>query len=251
MIIEYHRPESMEEALQLLSRGEPETVPMGGGTVLNRKHPAMMSGQVAVVDIQSLGLGGLRSLGKNLGIGASVTLQELMEAKTELDDQGYELPDGLLRALGLEGTYNLRHAATVAGVLVSAGGRSSFAVAMLALDAVMTVQPGDIQVRYGDLLPLRNDLLRGKLITSVVIPLNVRLAYHSVARTPADLPIVCVGAVQWPSGRTRVALGGWGEAPMLAFDGTEASGADTAARDAYSEATDEWATDYLFVETYK
>jgi hypothetical protein len=70
----------------------------------------------------------------------------------------------------------------------------------------------------------------------------VRLAYEYVARTPADWPLVCAGVAAWPSGRTRVALGGFGEAPWLAMDGPTAHGAEFAAADAYSQAGDAWAT---------
>ena len=65
---------------------------------------------------------------------------------------------------------------------------------MLALDAGLRLQPGDEQVGLGDLLPLRDERLAHRLITGVSIPLNARLAYDYVARSPADLPIVCGGS---------------------------------------------------------
>ena len=86
------------------------------------------------------------------------------------------------------------------------------------------------------------------------IPHNIKLAFEYVSRTPADKPIVCAALAQWNSGRTRLALGGYGKSPMLAMDGTEAEGVDTsstdyvlrsvqtAARNAFHEATDEWAS---------
>jgi CO/xanthine dehydrogenase FAD-binding subunit len=80
------------------------------------------------------------------------------------------------------------------------------------------------------------------LITKVILPLNLRLAYEYVARTPADLPIICAAVAKWPSGRTRLALGGFGSAPTLAFDGTESLGIEVAAQNAYSQAGDEWAS---------
>jgi CO/xanthine dehydrogenase FAD-binding subunit len=79
------------------------------------------------------------------------------------------------------------------------------------------------------------------LITKVNFPVNLKVAYESIARTPADQPIVCVVIAQWASDRTRVALGGWGEAPILAMDGPEADGVEIASRDAYSHAEDAWA----------
>jgi len=135
----------------------------------------------------------------------------------------------------------------VAGALVTASGRSPFATAMLALDAQLRLQPdgnqpGDEQVGLGDLLPVRLERLPHRLITLVSIPLNARLAYEYVARSPADVPIVCAAVAIWPSGRTRVALGGFGDSPVLAFDGSEAEGAEIAASDAYSQAGDEWAS---------
>ena len=53
MITIYHRPKSIEEALQLLGRTAPRTVPLGGGTLLSHPH----SEAVEVVDLQALGLG--------------------------------------------------------------------------------------------------------------------------------------------------------------------------------------------------
>lgn len=231
MIIEYHRPNTLEEALKLLARREPVSVPLAGGSALNKPSPE----QVAAVDLQSLGLDTLQVHGNYLELGAMVTLQMLLDA---------DIPQAALkRAIQHEATHNLRQVATVAGTLVSAGGRSPFTTVFLALEAALTILPGDDRpVSLGDLLPFRSERLRGRLITLVTIPLNVRLAYQYVARSPADLPIVCAAAAAWPSGRTRVALGGFGTAPVLAFDGTEPDGAEVAAQNAYSQAVDQWAS---------
>jgi len=113
---------------------------------------------------------------------------------------------------------------------------------MLALGTEITLQPGDQTVDLGEFLPLRAKWRRGHLITKIASYNNLRLAYDYVARTPADSPVVCVAVAQWPSERTRVALGGFGNAPLLAMDGPEAEGADAAARDAYHEAGDQWAS---------
>ncbi len=125
---------------------------------------------------------------------------------------------------------------------MAADGRSPFATALLALDAGLALLPGDESLSLGDVLPLRRERLRGRLITQVSLPGNARLAYEYVARTPADKPIVCVACAVWPSGRTRLALGGYGASPLLVLDGTEAEGAEAAARSAYSQAGDEWAS---------
>lgn len=250
MIREYHRPQTLDEALALLTR--PNTLPLGGGTLLSAYQPFDPAqgrpDSVSVVDLQALGLNTIKKGGNNLEIGATATLQQLFE--------NVNCPDALKTALKLEAPLNIRNMATVAGTLVTCDGRSTFATVMVALDAKISIvsRESGIDIRessstqlptpdsrisnIGDFLPLRT---RG-LITSITIPLNVKLAFEYVSRTPADKPIVCAALAQWNSGRTRLALGGYVKSPMLAMDGTEADGLETAARNAFHEATDEWAS---------
>ena len=235
MITDYYRPETLPDALKLLK--EPDTLPLGGGTLLS----TLKSASIRVVDLQSLGLNTLQEKGNDLEIGATATLQQLLDSKYS--------PEALKAALKLEAPLNLRNAATVAGTLVAADGRSTLTSALLALDAKLNFQPDNETIEIGNFLPLRGSNLPGKLITAITIPLNARLTFESVARTPADKPIVCAALAQWPSGRTRLALGGHGKAPLLAMDGTESEGLDAstssaqaAARNAFHEATDEWAS---------
>lgn len=228
MITEYYRPETLPEALELLKR--PNTLPLEGGTLLS----LLKSASVKVVDLQALELNNIQEKGNSLEIGATATLQELLENEFT--------PDALKSALRLEAPLNIRNAATVAGRLASTDGRSTFATAMLALDAKLSVQPGDEELEIGSYLPLRGEVLQSKLITAITIPINTKLAFESVARTPADKPIVCAALAQWPSGRTRLTLGGYGKTPLLAMDGTESDGLESAARNAFHQATDEWAS---------
>jgi putative selenate reductase FAD-binding subunit len=226
MITNYHRPQTLDEALALLT--QPDTLPLGGGTLLS--HPTADS--VSVVDLQRLGLDSLRVNGNELQIGATYTLQSLFESK--------ECPEALKVAIKLEAPINVRNSATVAGTLVASDGRSPFATSLLAMDAKITVVSSGQSsvVSIGEFLPLRP---RG-LITSITIPLNAKFAFEFTSRTPADKPLVAAALAQWNSGRTRLALGGFGKSPMLAMDGTEADGLDAAARNAYHEAVDDWAS---------
>jgi CO/xanthine dehydrogenase FAD-binding subunit len=233
MIFEYHRPTTIDEALALLSRKEIPTIPIGGGSALSR----ILKKPVAVVDIQELGFDHIKDHGKILELGAAVTLQTFINSASIFSPL-----DEVLRH---EATYNLRQVATIGGTLIAANGRSPFATALLALDVKLVLLPGDEVVDIGDFLPLCSDWLQSRLVIAARIPKNVDLCYEYVARSPADQPIVCVAVCKWPSGRTRVALGGYGESPVLAFDGTESSGAAMAAKNAYSLAEDEWArSDY-------
>lgn len=232
MITAYHRPQTLEEALGLLGRPSPQTVPLGGGTLLAHSKAESLE----VVDLQALGLDRIVESGKNLEIGATATLQSLQEHPS--------CPAALRSALKLEAPLNLRNAATIAGTVVSCDGRSTLVTTLLALDAKLAIVdwkrdpigPAERSENIGNFLPLRP----AGLITGVTIPLLARLAFDYVARTPSDKPIVCVALAQWPSGRTRLAVGGFGSAPRLAMDGTEAEGLEAAARNAMHDATDDW-----------
>lgn len=235
MIIEYHRPKTLEEALRLIGRSKTPTYPLGGGTVLNQPS----SDRFAVVDLQSLGLDRIRKSGNHLEIGATATLQALQDSA--------HLPEPLRTIINLESNYNLRQAASVAGSLISCDGRSPLATAMLALDAKLSLMPGEEEIHLGNLLPQRKLAkhacpVPGKLITKITISLQSQLGWEAVSRTPADRPLVGAALVRWPSGRTRLALAGWGPAPVLAMDGNEPGGATAAAQNAFAEAEDEWAS---------
>lgn len=246
MITTYHRPRTLDEALTLLT--QPNRIPLGGGTLLSRATTE----PVEAVDLQSLKLDTIKKQGNNLEIGATVTLQQLLESE--------HFPEALKSALKLEAPLNIRNAATVAGTLVAADGRSPFATALLALDARLEIKsiasielvemetetrPPELEVvslPVGEFLPLREQRVAGRLMTSMTIPLTLKVAFEYVSRTPADKPIVCAAVAQWKSGRTRLALGGYGKSPLLAMDGTEPDGVEAAARNAYHEANDEWAS---------
>jgi len=246
MITAYHRPNTLDEALTLLS--QPNRSPLGGGTLLSHSK----ADPVEAVDLQSLSLNLIKQQGNMLEIGATVTLQQLLDSE--------HCPESWKPALKLEAPLNIRNSATVAGTLVACDGRSAFAALMLAFDAKLEVKginkfelmemeiesrpprPEVASLGIGEFLPLRLDQIPGKLITSMSVPVNVKFAFDYVSRTPADKPIVCAALAQWNSGRTRLVVGGYGKSPMLAMDGTEAEGVETAARNAFHEATDEWAS---------
>ena len=227
MITDYFRPQTLEEALQLLST--PNVRPLGGGSVLTH----LADDTFAVVDLQNLNLDKIHKSGETLEIGATVTLQSLLESP--------HTPVALKTALKLETPLNLRNMGTVAGTLATCDGRSPFAAVMVALDSKLTIENGGtIKVNLGSFLLSRHEHLHGNLIISILISLNLKLAFETIARSPGDKPIVCVSLARWPSGRTRLVIGGWGTSPSLAMDATESSGIEAAARNAANDALDQW-----------
>ncbi len=230
MIVEYFRPKEIKEALALLSRPELLTVPLGGGTTLSHGDPS----PVAVVDLQDLPLDQINRQGNHLKIGAAVSLQKLLLHSDTLP--------ALAEALRQEATLHIRNQATLAGCLVTADGRSPLATALLALDARLFIEPGSKKTYLGDWLPVRPTRDRRELIVEIEIPLQAALKFEMVGRAPQDRPVVCVAISEWPSGRTRIALGGMGLAPILAMDGPEKDGAEAAVENAYANASDAFAS---------
>ncbi len=103
MITQYHRPRTLEEALALLA--QPNTAPLGGGTWLN--SPNAPAHDVAVVDLQALGLTHIRKHGHTLEIDACVTLEALRENP--------HTPPALQQAIALEAPQSLAHWSPAAG----------------------------------------------------------------------------------------------------------------------------------------
>ena len=234
MIVEYHRPENLSDALALLARETPRTIPLGGGSVLSRVRKP----DFAVVDLQRLGLNKIDNEGQLLHIGATATLQQIFE----YENIPAAIQEAIRESLLHETALNLRQVATVAGCLASCDGRSPFVTALLALDARLVWAPGEEVQSLGDYLPLREEFGLQRMIVDVRFPLNATLRFETVARSPMDRPVVCAAVAAWPSGRTRVSLGGFGKAPVLAMDGPEPVGAAVAAREAYRFAEDAWAS---------
>lgn len=230
MIGEYYRPASKDEAVILLTDANKSLKPLGGGTSLNRQRRS----QFGVVDLQNTGLDQIEKRGQRMLAGAMVRLNVLLEHP--------DVHPEIQRAIRIDASENTRNMATVGGWLVSSDGRSILSTVLLALDTTLTWEPGGERIRMGNWFPMREQESPGVLMTEAEWWILPHLVFEYVARSPKDRPILIVAAAQWGSGRTRVALGGYGKAPIIAMDGPEGSGVDVASRDAFAEADDQWAT---------
>lgn len=226
MILDYHRPDSLEEAVRLLQRARP----LGGGSVLtpNRR------GLHGVIDLARLGLDRVQVGERQIEIGAAARLQALL---------GADLPAAMQDAIRLQAGWNLRNQATLAGTIVASDGRSPLMAVLLAMGASLQLEPGSQAIELDSYLDQRP---QDHLITMIRLPTAEQLAYEQVSRSPADRPQVCVAAAR-VGGALRVALGGFGERPLLIGDGWEpdeaaAGRAAEAAEAAYADAEDVWAS---------
>ena len=230
MITEYHRPSTLESAIELLGRKTPETVPLAGGTLLNRKSDRSF----AVVDIQDLSLKGISKDGNLIKLGSGLTFQELIDHP--------EIPLILKEACKRETSYNLRQMSTLGGCAAASGGRSILLAVLLALNVQLELQPGNTIIALGEVLPVRKQFMPKKLITSIIVNTLPRVTFEIVSKTPGDRPIAGVAIAQWPNGRTRVCSFGFGDHPVTAMDGPSAVGAEVAARNAFADSGDNTAS---------
>jgi len=230
MIKEYFRPDSVDEALRLLTESEKPRSPLGGGTRISRNQ----ADYDGIVDLQAAGLDKIKAKARSVTIGAMVRLDTLIGHN--------KVHPEIQRAIRIDASQNIRNMASLGGWLVSSDGRSITTTILLALDSNLTWEPERKGIRIGDWLPLREIESPGVLMTEAEWSISPYLTFEYVGRSPKDKPILIVAAAQWGSGRTRIALGGFGKMPIVAMDGPNDQGADVACRDAYAEAEDEWAT---------
>ena len=197
----YHRPDTVEEAVELLSEG----VPLGGGTTLAPRRRTLD----AVIDLHNLGLDQIEIDDVNVEIGAATKLQMLLDP--ELD-----LPAEFKRACRLEAAWNLRNMATLAGTIMSADARSPLLVVLLALGTMASIHGEHTDMPLNEVIDRRAGDSELFLIERVIFPQPARLSYEYVARAPADRPLASAAAVRSVSeSRTRVAIGGFGARPLL------------------------------------
>lgn len=207
---EYHRPNTLQEALALLQEPGRRRVPLAGGTdLVGRLETRAIRDVDGVVDLRALGLNYVQADESVLRLGAMATLSDVCEHPV-----AGSLAHGLLRrAARGEGPINLRNAATVGGVVAVAAYDSEFYAGLLALGATVVLHEADGVVE----IPLEQLTQIHGLITEVRIPLPgpPRGGLARVARTPSDRPIVAAVAVVDDEGRSRVALCGVAARPVL------------------------------------
>jgi CO/xanthine dehydrogenase FAD-binding subunit len=232
--LEYLLPETMEEALKYLEHG----VPLAGGTELVPRRGELKT----VVDLRKLGLDGIKREKNSIIVGATTTLQQIMES--ELD-----FPKGLREVCRIETGWNMRNRATIGGTIMASDGRSAFLTALLALNARVVQQPGPAILSLDNLLNGREEV---KLITHIFFEKPSNLLYEQVSRSPADFPLVCAALAYWNEEGKKtfgLSLGGHGNRPLALWgdeavfiDEQEISSEVASARDAYAGAVDKWAS---------
>lgn len=201
----YHRPQTLDEALALLTRSGIAARILAGGT---RVTTISAVDPFEVVDLQALSLDGITVDGDAVVLGAMRRLQDVVDSEL--------VPAGLCELALREGPNTLRNAATIGGIIASADSESELLAGLLVHNAVISVatSAGVNDMPLADVLTDRG-ALRGAVITEVRVATGGVTAAARTGRTPADRSIVAAVARLAPDGQTSVAVTGVAATPVL------------------------------------
>ncbi len=208
--MEYHRPKSWTNALEILRRSEVSSQPLQVGP---RPEALNDWGAEAVVDLSQLDLSYIRREGEKVLMGAMTPLQELAESEL-LHSIAARASSPRLPILAAP--LGLRNLAVLGGAVTSPAGPSEIVLALLALDASVVIRSGENQSSEKPLtefLAGGAQLKRGEVLAEVRFPVASAAAsgyLARVARTPRDEAIVAAVAVLQAEGnkvqRVRLAV---------------------------------------------
>ncbi len=219
-VSEYHRPETIAEALTLLARPGVTSTPLAGGTALVPRLVATDNNVQVVIDLSRLDLKFIEREGEALRLGAMATLADVAENPSCRSVAG-----GLLsHAAQLNAVSTVRNAATVGGLIVEGDPTSELLLALLVLEAEVVMQmagKGSHSLPLDAWLHTPTDTLADGLLTEVRLLVPEGRASAGLARlgrTPQDRPIVAAVALVARRGnvatRVGLAMGGVAEAPL-------------------------------------
>lgn len=213
----YFLPRSMPEALGLLERHGPDLLVMAGGTVAMPLINEGLSLPEVVMGLRLAGLDGIERRIDAQRIGATATLTQLL---------GQDAVPMLQDAARNTASWSVRNMATVGGNLFTPPPGGDVAVALLALDASVTLASarGARVVPLADFYTgfLTNELAPDELLVELWVPITRGpTAYIKFGRKHASTPaVVTVAArLEWDDERVtgaRIALGAVGPHPLRA-----------------------------------
>ncbi|MDJ0752742.1 MAG: FAD binding domain-containing protein [Ardenticatenaceae bacterium] len=201
----YHRPESVEAALAMLTQPEKRCALLAGGTHLNA---TLKQAEIdTLVDLQAVGLDQIEVKEGKVTIGAMVTLQRLVDSRA--------MPPLVRQMAHLEAPNTFRHMATIGGSVGAGEAESELVAALLVCEAKITLQTAQAvqNVSLTDLL--NNGVQLPYIITAITIANDGTTAHARVARTPKDKPIVAALGRKTASGTVHLALCGVARRPIL------------------------------------
>lgn len=189
----YHRPSSVQDAIQLLGQ-DPDSKVLAGGHSLLPAMKLRLAVPSALVDLS--GIDGMRGIRLNGGvrIGAMTTYQELMDS-SELRDRLPIIPDTAYHV----GDPQVQARGTLGGALAHADPASDLTAVFLALNGSVTAvgSAGERTIAADDFFVdlFTTSLEPDEIITSITIPVPTaasRMAYEKFRHPASGYAVVGV-----------------------------------------------------------
>jgi carbon-monoxide dehydrogenase medium subunit len=219
----YHRPSSVEEAVQLLS-GASEGTLMGGGMTLIPVLKQRLANPSDVVDIGAIsGLSGVSEDGGNVVVGAATTHAAVAS------DATVQAKIPALAALAESiGDAQVRNRGTIGGSIANNDPASDYPAALVGLGA--TIRTNTREIAADDFFTglFETALGDNEIITAVAFPVPDKAGYAKFPNPASRYAVVGVMVSQGPAG-TRVAVTGAGPCVFRASEMESALGGNFSA----------------------
>jgi CO/xanthine dehydrogenase FAD-binding subunit len=217
MIKEYFLPKTIDEATALLAEYGPAMLVMAGGTLAMPLINEGISMPEYVLGLRRTNLKGFHRDNGKYSLGATTSMSEMVKQS--------DLPF-LQQAAHAIGGWSIRNMATVGGNLFAPPPAGDFAVALLALDAELTLSrhKGHRKISLEEFFLgfMTTALEPGELVTEITLAApKGKTAYMKYGRRHANTPAIVTVATQitQEAGKVvdvRIALNGVGDFPLRA-----------------------------------
>lgn len=224
---EYHRPESLDEAVSLLAQ-DGDARPIAGGHSLLPMMKLRLATPGTLVDLGRIpGLDRIERDGDGVRIGALTTHDTVATSR----DVNSTCPV-LSEAAGGIGDQQVRNRGTIGGSVAHADPGADYPTVLTALGATITVTGpnGEREIAAGDFFTgiFETALEPGEIVTSVFVPATKGAAYVKHGHPASGYAVVGVAAVV-EDGKGRLAIGGVTGTPVDAEVDSIESASETVA----------------------
>ena len=200
----YHRPSSVESAVELL-KANPDAQPLAGGQTLIPTMKSRLAAPSDLVDLRHIeALRGVRQDGARITIGAATT-----HAEVASDAVLQSACPGLARLAAHIGDPHVRHMGTLGGSVANNDPAADYPSAMLALDATIHTSARDIKADDFFVGMFETALDEGEIITAISFEPPEKAAYAKFPNPASLYAMTGVFVAKHASG-ARVAVTGAG-----------------------------------------
>lgn len=219
---DYHRPESLDEAIQL-KKAIPDSLFISGGTDLMIRIKKKELHPSALVSLRSIDeLSGIEN-GKRIRIGAMTSISDLI--KNPWMNEKYPV---LIQAAHAMGNVQIRNVATIGGNLCNGSPAADMAPPLLVLEAKVKLQSDkksrELPLENFFLGPGENPLSSGEILSDILLDppeQDSKSIFLKKGRTRMDLAVASAAFLIRNDGKrflkARVAVGSVAPAPLRLF----------------------------------